>query len=167
MLYVALVVSVGLLGFARLFVLCRRMEWRNDLVSDTMSSIFHNNPALFGFPTACGDWAEADGCTRIDAIATGKTQTDPYVFQGCVRPKEIPDENTIVFSPTKDDWYKDVESCINDLAGAKIMTGTSESDLVSKVIHVTVNSFFFGFMDDMYILFYRNTTSANTFIVNM
>ena len=73
MLFVTLVIVVGLLGFTRLFALCRRMEWRNDLGDR--------------YPTACGDWAESDGCTRI---ALPKDE--------CTRSDKIPSENSIVFT---------------------------------------------------------------------
>ena len=50
-LYVTSIVCLGLLAFARLFALCRRTSWRSDLDG--------------AFPTACGSWAEANGCTRV------------------------------------------------------------------------------------------------------
>ena len=76
MLYVTLVVTIWLLGFVRLVSLFMRIRWRNDL--DGV------------FPSACGDWAIGDGCTRV-------TLRDA----GCTRPGDIVSENSLVF-PLKD-----------------------------------------------------------------
>ena len=73
MLYVICVVVIGLLGFIRIFALCRRIEWRNDL--ENM------------FPDACGSWAIENGCTRVTLLETG-----------CTRQDEIASENSLVFN---------------------------------------------------------------------
>ena len=75
-----------------------------------------------------------------------------------MRTDDINTDNSIVFPATDDkpnDMYKQIVECIPDISGgAKLM---SPSDLTSldsynEVIHVTVNSMFFGFIDDMYII---------------
>lgn len=132
MLFVTLVVAIGLLGFNRLFALCRRVQWRNDLGDN--------------FPTACGSWAEADGCTRIELSN-----------DQCVRSSEIPSENSIVFPATESDalsnFYTKLDTCIGDLSGAKLMSPKDLSSQDYEVqIHVTVNSKALGFIDDMYMI---------------
>ena len=71
-LFVILVTGViPPLAFARLMALWRRKHWRMD----------QNK-----FPSACGSWAEANGCTRITLDEAG-----------CVRPIDILTENQIIF----------------------------------------------------------------------
>jgi len=41
---------------------------------------------------------------------------------------------------------------VNDLGGAKIMETKGLSNFFGLTIHVTVNSKFMGFIDDMYIM---------------
>ena len=41
-----------------------------------------------------------------------------------------------------------VEKCVKEMNGAKLMTKFKD---VNNVIHITVNSFFVGFIDDMYL----------------
>ena len=130
MLYVCLIVVIGLMGFIRLFALCRRTHWRNDLDGQ--------------FPAACGSWAEKDGCTRI-ALEENE----------CTRPKDIETQNSIIFNDLVSDskFYDELEKCVQNLSGARLMT---PDDLSSKetntLIHVSVNSMFFGFIDDMYMI---------------
>ena len=140
MLYVCLIIVIGLMGFIRLFALCRRTKWRDDL--DGV------------FPATCGSWAADNGCTRI---VLEKTE--------CTRPKDIETQNSIIFNNLVSDskFYDELEKCIQDLSGAKIM---SPDDLSSKdtntLIHVSVNSMFFGFIDDMYMVLepYTGTGSS-------
>ena len=69
-------VIIGLLALIRLSSLLGQSGWRNDLGE--------------AFPSACGDWAEAQGCTRVTLEEAG-----------CTRPDKIEQENSIVF-PAKD-----------------------------------------------------------------
>ena len=121
MLYVWLVILIGILGMLRFIVLLLRMDWRNNLDGE--------------FPSDCGSWAKDTGCTRI---TLEKSE--------CVRSKDIPEQNSLVFKSVTD-WKDKVESCIDDLTGGKVMS-TEQNDM----IHVTVNSAFFGFLDDMYLI---------------
>ena len=71
-IYICLVVFIGALSFVRLIALFRRIKWRNDL-DDT-------------FPSACGSWAAEHGCTRVTLEESG-----------CVRAKDIPAQNSVIF----------------------------------------------------------------------
>ena len=78
--FVTIISIIGFLAFIRLFSLFRRIQWRKELGAN--------------FPSNCGSWAEADGCTRITLDKSG-----------CVRQFDIPTENSILFSETLlKDW---------------------------------------------------------------
>ena len=76
-IYICLTIFVGFLAIIRIIALTSRMSWRESVNGN--------------FPTACGDWAEANGCTRISLYETG-----------CTRPESIPTENSIVFATSDD-----------------------------------------------------------------
>jgi hypothetical protein len=100
-----------------------------------------------GFPSHCGTWAEKNGCTRVTLYE-----------DDCVRVKEIPEYYSIVFDSLDDGFMSDmVSSCLNKIPGAKIMdsNGIGPAELHDKVLHTTINSFVFGFIDDLYVLIYQ------------
>ena len=75
-----------------------RTGWRNDLGTT--------------FPSACGSWAEAMGCTRI-----------MLEKNSCVRAKQIPEQNTLILNSDDDNLVNGViATCANSLGGAKIMS---------------------------------------------
>jgi len=110
--------------------LFRRVKWRGDLDDK--------------FPTACGDWAVPHGCTRVTLEKSG-----------CYREKDIPSTNALIFNINVDRLLNtQIEQCVNQLEGAKLM---HPSDLAGDnshggVIHVSFNSALFGFLDDMYMV---------------
>ena len=129
-IYICLTVFVAILGIVRIIALTDRMHWR-----DTVDGVF---------PQACGDWAEANGCTRITLEESG-----------CTRPLEIPTENSIVFETADDEEFNNsIASCINDLTGAKVISpaGFSSSSAHEALVHVAINSVIFGFIDDLYLI---------------
>ena len=75
-----------------------------------------------------------------------------------MRTDDIDANNSIIFPATDnkpDDMYKQIEQCIPDISGgAKLMSpdDLTSMDSFNEVIHVTVNSMFFGFIDDLYII---------------
>ena len=88
------------------------------------------------------------GCTRVQS-------RDPGDDAGCVRPKSIAEENRLIFMPDLQVADK-VERCVDDIAGAKLMSTTvskkeAGSDTSEVTFFITVNSFLFGFIDDMYL----------------
>ena len=129
MLYVCLVGLVSILAGVRLFSLTLRAPWRKGLDG--------------AFPEACGSWALKDGCTRV-ALSAAQ----------CTRPEDITTENSIVFN-TDDDLKlnSEIAKCIQDLGGARLMSprGLEEKNEFGLTVHVTVNSLFFGFVDDLYL----------------
>ncbi len=129
-LYICLTVFVLLLGAVRIIALTDHIHWR-----ESVNGVF---------PTACGDWAEADGCTRITLEESG-----------CTRPLEIPTENSIVFETADDvEFNNSIASCINGLVGAKVISpaGFSSSSAHEALVHVAINSVIFGFIDDLYLI---------------
>ena len=129
-LFVIFVSFVGVLGSVRLISLSMRTSWRTDLGST--------------FPTACGSWAAGNGCTRVTLEK-----------DGCTRPDKISTENGLIVSSTDDELINGViASCVDDLSGAKLMSPDNfeSSKKSSQTVHVTVNSFFLGFIDDLYIV---------------
>jgi len=76
-IYICLVVLIGTMGFLRLVGLLRRVLWREDLGDN--------------FPSACGDWSEAHGCTRVTLLNSG-----------CERVEDISGSNSIIFATSLD-----------------------------------------------------------------
>ena len=129
-LYVILTVIVASFAVIRIFAFSMRSGWRSDLGSS--------------FPDACGSWAIDSGCTRISLYENS-----------CTRPESITTENAIVLKSNNDQLINGIIArCIDDLSGAKLMSPDNFADsfINGKTIHVTVNSFFFGFLDDLYIM---------------
>ena len=137
LLLIAFTVLVSFLAVIRIAALSSRSGWRSDQGSS--------------FPEACGSWAEANGCTRV----TMKQD-------GCIRPEKIVSENSLIL-PTGNDALVNsvIAGCIDDLSGAKLMSpdNFASSQQSSQTVHVTVNSFFFGFLDDLYLVVDPNTNS--------
>ena len=112
-------------------VLHKHKDWREAVIAS-------GNP----FPDACGDWAAADGCTRL------VLETD-----GCVKTGDLPEEYDIMFNVNVKTRSNKVKNCINKIPGAK-----DQSDQLSIVttnlnayFYVTFQSTLFGFIDDMFI----------------
>ena len=129
-IYIVLVVFIGTLGFVRLISLFRRIEWRNSLDG--------------AFPAECGSWAASKGCTRVTLEQSG-----------CVRPKSIPAENSVIFDVNVDRLLNtQISECVHNTRGAKIMSPSNldELDTHGNLIHVTFNSAIFGFIDDLYMM---------------
>lgn len=76
-IYVIFVVILCGMCLARTVCLFRRSTWRAQLDGK--------------FPEACGDWAAAQGCTRVEIL-------EGY----CVRPEDIVTDNTIIIDTTID-----------------------------------------------------------------
>ena len=77
-IYVCFIAFICTLAFVRMIALFRRIKWRKDLESDE-------------FPTACGSWAEDNGCTRVTLNKAG-----------CVRTKSLTTDNSVVFDTNVD-----------------------------------------------------------------
>ena len=121
---------IALFGILRISDLFRREKWRNNL----------NNE----FPDACGSWSVPNGCTRVTLDQAG-----------CERVGSIPEKNSLIFNTNIDRLLNtQIQACVDDIQGSKLMSpedlsSSAESD---NLIHVTFNSGFFGFIDDMYII---------------
>ena len=127
-IYICFIVLMGTMFFARLVSLLRRIKWRNDLDGK--------------FPDACGSWSEEKGCTRVTLEASG-----------CVRQKEIPTENSLIFDINVDRLLNtQIKDCVDGIRGAKLMSPPhlDNSDDSNQLIHVTFNSALFGFLDELY-----------------
>ena len=123
---------LSLMAFVRIFVLSRRVEWRNNLEE---------------FPTACGDWAAQCGCTRLTLAK-----------EGCVRTGDLATTSTIVLDVGSDDELLNqrIVKCTHNISGAKLHSPSGlrhESNPVG-LIHVTFQSTFMGFIDDMFMQTY-------------
>ena len=134
-LYVIYGVILFFLMFIRLFVLCRRTEWRSDL-----------NDA---FPAECGDWAAKDGCTRLVMDAEGAQG-------GCVKVGDLPTEDYIILDVGGDDlnFNGQIQKCIDGISGSKLHSPSTIDDISTTLpqVHITFQSAFFGFLDDMYLM---------------
>lgn len=129
-IYICFIVLIGTMSFVRLVSLFRRIKWRNDLDDQ--------------FPTACGNWSESHGCTRVTLESAG-----------CTRPEEITKENSLIFQVNVDRLLNtQIYECVKSIDGAKLMhpSDLNESDENNQLIHVTFNSAIFGFIDDMFII---------------
>lgn len=116
--------------FARIVVLFRRISWRNSLDGQ--------------FPSACGSWAEAKGCTRVVLDQSG-----------CVRAESIPQDNTIIIDTVLDKPLNNqISLCVDEIPGGKLMSpkDLSKSNTHGNLIHISVNSAIMGFIDDMYMI---------------
>ena len=56
--------------------------------------------------------------------------------------------------PLSEKLYEQLTSCIQTIPGAKQMTFPKTG--TDHVVHVTVGSFIFGFIDDLYVQFIPN-----------
>ena len=122
------VVILGVICVTRIIGLCSRSSWRKGLDGE--------------FPEACGPWA-LNGCTRVVLPATG-----------CTRAESITYQNTIVLDTNLDlSLNKAIADCVPEISGAKLMypDNLSSSKENSQLIHISVTSTFFGFLDDMYM----------------
>ena len=132
------------MAFIRVYVQLSRASWRNSLET---------------FPTGCGDWA-LEGCTRLVL-----TEAE------CVRPGGLENTNTIVFDVGGQDelLYTKIDNCVNILEGAKLQDPKNLRQLTStgELIHVTFQSKFFGFLDDMYLFTYIDPSFTQRRVVNM
>ena len=127
--YLCFIVFIGVLGIVRLISLFRRVKWRADLDDK--------------FPDACGDWSVEHGCTRVTLEESG-----------CVREKDIPSHNSLIFNISVDRLLNtQIEQCVDSLEGAKLMhpSDLSEDNDHGGLIHITFNSALFGFIDDMFM----------------
>ena len=82
------------------------MTWRNDLNGE--------------FPSACGDWAEKCGCTRVELAAAS-----------CTRPGDIKKDNTIVFVVGEDNdrmLNNRIASCAANHHSSKLMSPKGLAD---------------------------------------
>ena len=103
------------------------------------------------FPTACPDWANEIGCTRVTL-----DQND------CVNVGNIPEQRQIIFEFSGEDEFKRgperqlymrIEECVYDLAGAKFMgeKGLKNIKQNGDSLHFSFNDAFWGFIQDIYI----------------
>ena len=76
-IYIIFIVFIGVLLFVRFVALLRRIKWRNSLDEK--------------FPAECGSWAADSGCTRVTLEESG-----------CVREKQIPENNSLIFDTNID-----------------------------------------------------------------
>ena len=148
-LYIIYVVMLFLLTFLRIFVLCRRTEWRGELNDE--------------FPTECGPWAAAAGCTRL--VMQKESAED-----GCVKTGDLASEYAIVFEVDGDKSLNgNIQTCIDNTPGAKLHSPDTidQIDTVLAQVHVTFQSSFFGFIDDMYIKTSDNNLHQGSRTVSM
>ena len=81
----------------RLSSIFSRQAWRSDLNGE--------------FPSACGDWAIKDGCTRVAATK-----------DECTRSKDIVSQNSVIFQTSDDFWLNEaILECIDGISGGKLM----------------------------------------------
>lgn len=121
---------IGVLGIIRLISLFRRVTWRSNLDDQ--------------FPDSCGDWSVPHGCTRVTLQKSG-----------CFREQDIPSQNALIFNINVDRVLNtQIEQCVNQLEGAKLMhpSDLSSDNSHGSLIHVSFNSALFGFIDDMYMV---------------
>ena len=148
-LYCIFVVMLFLLTFLRIFVLCRRTEWRSDLNDE--------------FPTECGEWAAAAGCTRL-------VMEKESMKGGCVKTGDLASEYEIVFEVDGDKSLNgNIQTCIDNTPGAKLHSPSTidQIDTLLPQVHVTFQSSFFGFIDDMYIKTSDNNLHVGSRTVSM
>ena len=130
MFYMFFLIFITLMSFLRLFSVFMHMKWRSDLYGE--------------YPTACGDWAVDNGCTRVQLEG-----------EGCVRAKDIVTENSVIFEDLTDEneLNSAISDCIENKDSWKIMSPDNLDSLQSfaPVVHITIGSAFFGFLDDLYI----------------
>ena len=132
--YICAGILLFLLMFVRIFVLCRRTEWRSDLNDH--------------FPTECGDWSAKDGCTRLVLAEAGSPT-------GCVKTGDLADKYDIVFDVGGEDLVlnKQIQTCVDSISGSKLHS-PGDIDQINTLlpqVHITFQSSFFGFIDDMYV----------------
>ena len=127
--YVCLMIILFLMTFARVFVLCRRTDWRHNLEV---------------FPTECGDWAAKGGCTRLVLAELG-----------CVKTGDLNTTNTIVINVGGEDTTLNakIAECADGISDAKLQSPGHLRTLSThgNLVHITWQSVFFGFIDDMYV----------------
>ena len=127
-IYVIFIVLLMCISVLRTMSLIKRSPWRKDLDGQ--------------FPEACGKWA-INGCTRVVLPA-----------QECTRPEDITFQNTIIIDTTLDlQLNKEIADCVGAIGGAKLKSpdNLSTMNTNSQLIHISVTSTFFGFLDDMYM----------------
>ena len=92
------------------------------------------------FPDKCASWSEALGCTRVLLLESS-----------CTRPSDIgidiPDRYQIVFSEKDFDVDLAIGECVKSIPSSKIVDSKTEKG----VVHATVQSLLFGFLDDFYV----------------
>ena len=142
--YICLMIMLGLLTYARVFVLCRRADWRNNLEV---------------FPTECGDWSTQGGCTRLVLPELG-----------CVKTGDLNTTSTIVIDVGGDDTTLNarIAECTDGSSGAKLHTPAHLKTLSTygNLIHITWQSVFFGFIDDMYVSTYVAPNNVESRVIN-
>ena len=124
LIYAIYLIFLGFMTLVRLFAVSSHKSWRDD-VGDTI-------------PATCGDWSVEMGCTYISNLESK-----------CVRAGDIPSEFTVDFdaSTTCEQLTSVISDCADSLPHFKINSDVK----CDSVIHMTIESVFFGFIDDMYI----------------
>lgn len=137
-LYYIWVVIVVLIFFCRFATELAKLHWRHNI--DT-------------YPTECSDWAVKGGCTRVSI----------YKDQ-CVRGDQIIGEYSSTFNVTQPAGLNaKIAECASRSIKNKLQY-PNPRDLSGSVewqpfIHMTWTSAFFGFVDDVFIETYLNTTA--------
>ena len=83
---------------------------------------------------------------------------------GCNKAGNLIVANTIIIDTFYDlSLNKNIEDCANEITGAKVISpkNLSQSNENNQLIHVSVTSAFFGFLDDMYIITEPYTNANN------
>ena len=72
-----------------------------------------------------------------------------------MRPGKIPEENSIVYKNTGDPKkiYRFIATCMGRIQGSKYMgdRDLQSLNLLGVALHFSINSFYFGFIDDFYL----------------
>ena len=126
--YLVALILIFFLALLRFKALVNHSEWRESLQGD--------------FPSACGEWAERCGCTRLT----------PLTPESDVRIGDLLEQyNTIEFID-RDSINDTIAKCISAQSGAKLQSPDVIQDSeIGELIHVTWVSTMIGFLDDMYI----------------
>ena len=89
--YIISILLLAFFAYLRICTLSKHKDWRDNVIDSS-------DP----FPTACGDWAAKDGCTRLVLEA-----------DGCAKTGNLREEYDIMFNVSIPSRSNKVKKCIN------------------------------------------------------
>ena len=165
--YCTIMLTVMAMAIIRILALSMRFRWREPYENES-----------FNFPTSCGTWTTIDGCTRVSIYDDGCEEEGqiPSIAQNVFYVKALEDEDYDGY------WHKferlnhNIDVCVGELEGIRYMGDTSVDELFEQsegmTLHYTINSFVWGFIYDIYLMYepYTNSydpSSSNFFAVTI